>query len=155
MKEPLRTGNVAAGVAAAEDGFARMLSLAGTWEGKLEDGSQVQLTFQPISGGTALLETLQFANGSSMTTVYHRDGDKTMATHYCMGNNQPRLVATNPSENTNLIEFHFLDATNLGKQAHLNDYSFELIDANQMNVTAKFKGENHVNQIQVQYTRKK
>ena len=46
-------------------------------------------------------------------TVFHLDGDRLLATHYCAQGNQPRLrLRAGPG--SDVLVFEFLDATNLG-----------------------------------------
>src|SRR5512145_267319 len=83
--------------ASAEEAFARLLSLSGTWEGawKSDKGESypMRLTYVPISEKAAVMETMDsLADGTSMVTIYHTDGDKLMATHYCRFKNQPRMT---------------------------------------------------------------
>src|SRR5262245_1486436 len=99
----------------AEEAFQKLISLQGTWEGTYMD-SPIQLSYGPVSDGGAVLERMVWtAQNVSMATMYHVYGDKLMATHYCMGKNQPRLVAEVPTGTLEKLEFHFMDGTNLGK----------------------------------------
>lgn len=97
--------------AAGETAFARMLGLAGQWESVTAKGTVIRLTFEPISRGSALVE--RYEAGTTVTqTVYHRDGQRLVLTHYCAQGNQPRLVADldGPADH---LPFTFLDVTNL------------------------------------------
>ncbi|HUK87237.1 MAG TPA: hypothetical protein VLT85_06195 [Terriglobales bacterium] len=102
---------LAAGVAVAADaasGWARMQKLVGTWESTAE-GKPYTMTFQLISGGSALMESM---GAEDMVTMYHLDGERLMMTHYCAAHNQPRMVAeVEPDGKT--IRFKLLDITNL------------------------------------------
>jgi hypothetical protein len=62
------------------------------------------------------MEMSQFAHGpddDGMVTMYHMDGEHLMLTHYCMAKNQPRMRATEISEDGKSVIFTFLDGTNL------------------------------------------
>jgi hypothetical protein len=48
--------------------------------------------------------------------MIHLDGDRLLLTHYCVARNQPRLVATQMSEDGRTITFEFLDGTNLASR---------------------------------------
>jgi hypothetical protein len=48
-----------------------------------------------------------------MATMFHTDGEHLMLTHYCIAKNQPRMRATEISDDGNTIVFTFLDGTNL------------------------------------------
>lgn len=67
--------------------FEKMKSLAGEWEGKTSDGKIARLKYEVTSGGSALVETLSTEEEYSMVTVYHRDGNRLMMTHYCGAGN--------------------------------------------------------------------
>jgi hypothetical protein len=97
----------------ATDGFEKLKSLAGDWQGRDPDGNELRVNYQVISGGSALVETLQNANEPSMVTLYHLDGDKLMVTHYCSIGNQPRMVAETPAGEIKNLNFKFFDVTNL------------------------------------------
>ncbi len=94
-------------------GFERLKSLAGEWEGKAPDGKTGRVTYQVVSNGSAVLETIfgdEHAEG--MITVYHPDGDSILATHYCAVGNQPRMRAKPSGGNT--LSFQLADVTNRG-----------------------------------------
>jgi hypothetical protein len=105
--------------AAETDGkaaFERMKGLAGEWEGKLKDGTAGNVSYEVISGGSAILERSWgggMPEGGNMVSVYHLDGNRLMMTHYCLAKNQPRLVARSYDPEKGEIVFEFLDVTNL------------------------------------------
>ena len=94
-------------------GFEKMKPLVGNWQGKANDGKPVKISYALVSGGSALVETIQAESEPGMVTVYHPDGGRLMMTHYCSLHNQPRMRAdTTPAENGKLV-FNFVDATNM------------------------------------------
>ena len=94
-------------------GFEKMKPLVGNWQGKANDGKPVKISYALVSGGSALVETIQAELEPGMVTVYHPDGGRLMMTHYCSLHNQPRMRAdTAPTENGKLV-FNFVDATNM------------------------------------------
>ena len=111
-------------VPAAEQGnagFEKLKSLVGTWEAPGQSGTPVTVTYKLVSGGSALMEELSVAD---MVTMYYPDGDSVMLTHYCAGNNQPRMRAAGLAEGSKL-NFKFVDVTNEkaaehGIMKHLN-----------------------------------
>ena len=84
-------------------------SLAGQWQAKDPSGKQQLITWKVISGGSAVMETMQ---EESMVTMYHVDKGRLMLTHYCAAQNQPRMQAQ-VSDDGKTFTFDFLDATNL------------------------------------------
>jgi len=100
--------------AEVDSAWKRLETLVGDWEGKMDDGT-VRLSYRLISGGTALLETSNAPDSSDMVTVYHRDGETLLLTHYCSAGNQSRLRASGLGDGA--LDFAFVDATNLKSPA--------------------------------------
>lgn len=133
----------------SEKAFERLLSLQGTWEGSFQ-GETIQLIYEPISGRTALMEKMIWVpDGSSMTTIYHPQGDRLMATHYCKAN-QPRLVAVSGGS-PDTLTFDFMDGAKPGEK-HLSGLQLRLIQENQLEQTVRFSQSPDA--IKVLYTRK-
>jgi len=109
--------------------FEKIKSLAGNWQGKTADGTPIHLSYKAVSGGTAIMETIENAGEPQMVTMYYLDGDHLMMTHYCMANNQPRMRAD--ASSSNAIVFTFVDATNLSSPdaGHMNAHSISWKDA--------------------------
>ncbi|HSS75985.1 MAG TPA: hypothetical protein VLV54_04495 [Thermoanaerobaculia bacterium] len=115
----------------AADAFSRLKSLEGEWQGVSAKGKKVHLSFVPIAGGTAMMETFKWEGSSqAMTTVYHLDGDSLMLTHYCISNNQPRMRAHLPGDQANVLKFDFLDMTNqkAAGDGHMHQAVIRFID---------------------------
>ena len=75
--------------------FEFLKSLAGSWVSPapapdMPDGSW---EFRVTAGGSAVEEREMAGTPMEMVTLYHMDGKKLVATHYCMLGNQPRLEA--------------------------------------------------------------
>lgn len=91
-----------------------MKTLIGEWQSSAGEGKTMAMSYQLVSNGSAILETMKEPGGGAfMITVYHRDGADLMATHYCAIGNQPRMRAAAPTAAGKRIEFKFLDVTNL------------------------------------------
>jgi hypothetical protein len=131
------THPVAAGATApARTPWQTLEALQGSWRlpAPRTDGERAfRISYRPISKGSALVETFGNPAGSVTETIYHRDGVKIMATHYCAQGNQPRLVLE-PAAARDALSFRFLDVTNLaGKDAsHLIRIDFRLIGPNRL-----------------------
>ena len=54
----------------AAAGFDQLKSLAGEWRGKDQDGNQLEVIYQVVSGSSAIIETLQNSKEPSMITPY-------------------------------------------------------------------------------------
>jgi hypothetical protein len=114
--------------------FDRMKSLEGEWEvSVVENGKELSTvsTFRLVSGGSVLMNDLAPGTPHEMVTMFHKDGDDVLATHYCMMNNQPRMRAVS-TEQTNAVAFEFKDATNLPNPAaaHMAGVKFIILDSN-------------------------
>jgi hypothetical protein len=112
--------------------FEALKKLAGDWVAQDKDGkptSQIVSSFRVTAAGSAVEETIFPGTDHEMVTVYHRDGDDLMLTHYCMLGNQPRMKAQ-PSSDTKEIVFVFCGATNLKKESenHMHQATFKLVD---------------------------
>jgi hypothetical protein len=121
----------------ATDGFEKLKSLAGDWQGKDSEGNELKVNYQVVSGGSALVETLQNANEPNMVTLYHLDGDKLRVTHYCSSGNQPRMVAEAPAGEIKNLEFKFFDVTNLAKPS----------DGHMRGLAVTFQDQDHIKQV--------
>ena len=100
-----------ASAAGAADRFARLMDLSGQWQGTSDGGKAMHLGYAPTARGSVLVETWQQGTAGETMSVFHHDGDRIMATHYCGQGNQPRLVLK-PGSDDDLV-FEYLDATNL------------------------------------------
>ncbi len=133
-------GLLAASPAAmAEPGsvFEKFKALAGEWEGQRGDGQAVKVSYQVLSGDSAVVETLtELAEEVTMVTVYHMDGNDVRMTHYCSAQNQPRMKASSVSRNARVVSFEFIDVTNLAQPT----------DGHMQNLEITFRDRNHITQ---------
>ncbi len=114
--------------------FERLKSLAGDWVHAKEaknPKAAVAISLRIIAGGSAIVEREFPGSPMEMVTVYHRDGDKVLMTHYCMLGNQPQMQVTQ-TDNPNKIAFKFIRATNLKSKndAHMHEGWLQFIDKN-------------------------
>jgi hypothetical protein len=93
--------------------FARLRALVGGWES--DDRRPVRVGYRMISADSALVETWATGSGRETMTLFHPDGARVIATHYCAQGNQPRLVLD--AADTSALHFRFLDGTNLDPAA--------------------------------------
>ena len=122
--------------AEAVPGWTQLAGLVGTW--KLEQPSNTaqekfRISYRFISRDTALVETFGDPSGNVTETVYHPDGDRIVATHYCSQGNQPRSRLL-PVEADSILRFEFIDATNLHSESdsHLVRMAFTMGDGNRL-----------------------
>ena len=99
--------------------------LVGTWDAKTASGRVVQLSYRLVANESVLVETFTTASGKETLTVFHADGPRLLATHYCAQRNQPRLALTESSAAEHL-SFEFVDGTNMKEGAsHLRRLEIE------------------------------
>ena len=72
-----------------------------------------------------------------MTSVYHLDGADLRMTHFCAAQNQPRLRAHRIDLADGIIDFAFVDATNLrsADAAHVHALEMRLVDSGHITLT--------------------
>jgi hypothetical protein len=132
--------------------WEKMKSLAGDWTGSYVDGSPVKVSYRLVSGGTALMETMNMHDSHEMVTVYHPDGDRLLMTHYCSEATQPRMRASALSSDGKRLEFDFLDATNAGPDALVMRrlvVTFGDADHITQNWTSRLKGKEQTGTFQL------
>lgn len=129
------------------EAFERLKSLAGTWNGTSDDGKPVKITYQVVSGGSAVMEAMDHdENDGGMVTMYHLDGNNLMMTHYCSMGNQPRMKASALSGDGTLA-FAFVDGTNMSKDdAHMHalTITFKNNDTISHNWTMRSEGKDEM-----------
>ncbi|HTO99447.1 MAG TPA: hypothetical protein VMK66_20505 [Myxococcales bacterium] len=118
----------------ASPGFDQIKSLAGEWEGTAKGhGSDAplptQATVRVVSAGSAVMLVTAPGTPHEMVTMFHRDDQALVATHYCSAMNQPRMRARE-GKDASKISFEFADGTNLGAHpAHMQTLVLTMLDA--------------------------
>jgi hypothetical protein len=128
-----------AAVVSADTAFDRLKTLVGEWEAKLPSGSVLKVSFRLFSGDSTLVETYGVGSNRETLTLFHKDGARVIATHYCGQGNQPRLVLDAASTESRL-SFGFLDVTNLAtpQSSHLTALRIELGDADHFEMSETY-----------------
>jgi len=119
-----------AAVPAENPAFARLKTLAGDWEGTYSGGGTTKISIRVGSGGSTVLLTSDAGGADEMLTVFHPDGEKLLATHYCSATTHPRMKLV-PSSDPNQVIFEFIDVTNLPSESagHMRRLVVTFIDA--------------------------
>ncbi len=125
-----KTGKAPA--AAPHPGLERLKKLAGTWVAADKDGKptdKVVSVIKVTAAGSAVHETLFPGQPQEMVSVYHRDGEDLVMTHFCALGNQPRMKA-DPKSPANQIHFKFAGGSNLdpAKDMHMHEGTLTFID---------------------------
>jgi hypothetical protein len=127
--------------------FGKLKSLVGDWEGTYEwtgartaTGS-MNATYYLTGNASAVVENLTMEGVPSMTSIYHLDGADLRMTHYCAAQNQPRLKAERIDLVHGIVDFGFVDVTNLrsADAAHVHGLEMRLIDSNHITLTFLFQ----------------
>lgn len=132
-KTPSTPAEVQSGVA-----LARLKSLAGEWRSVGQKGEHAKLTFEIISGGSAVMERFSSdalpQNSGGMITVYYIDRGELVLTHYCIARNQPHLRATLYDPQTGDLSFEFVSGGNMptGDEGHMHSARMRFTDDNHL-----------------------
>jgi len=148
------TGGLGGDESNAAKALDQLKSFAGDWEGNAEwtgarTGSYPMNASYFVTGnGSALVENLITEGSPTMTSVYHLDGAALRMTHFCGAQNQPRLKADQIDLLQGLINFAFVDITNLRSPGapHVHGMEMRLLDSNHISITFLFlsdKKESH------------
>lgn len=107
----------------AAQAFERLKTLQGDWEGTFPDGRRHTVNYRLTAVGTVLVETWQLGPGRESMTLYHLDGERLLATHYCPQGNQPRLQWV-PGPDPDVQRFDFVDGTGLDLPERSHQHAF-------------------------------
>jgi hypothetical protein len=127
--------------------FAQLRALAGEWEGSFEwSGGRsgtgtVKATYYATGNGSAIIENLIMGGVPAMTSVYHLDGPDLRMTHFCAAQNQPRLRASRIDNAKGILDFSFVDATNLSSPdaGYVHGLEMRLLSADHITLTFLFE----------------
>ncbi|HEV2570091.1 hypothetical protein [Sphingomonas sp.] len=124
----------------AATAFDQLKQLVGRWRPADRADGSLNIHFYLTAGGTVLVESRERTNGEPHSlTLYHRDGDALIATHYCPQGNQPRLALAGRDDQG--LHFTFRDATDLDAgEFHQHDLWLDLTDPNHPIRTEVYRG---------------
>jgi hypothetical protein len=122
----------------AATAFERLKALEGEWmdvEGIFGKQGAVAVTYRVTGGGTAVVESFPVGTPGEMVTVYHKDGNDLVLTHYCSAGNQPRMRAKTVSGNT--LAFEFDGGANIDRAttSHMHSVKFEFLGPDEIRAT--------------------
>ncbi len=121
--------------------LAQLKKLAGAWQTADDDKDgkpDTQVYYRVVSNGTAVAEFLMPGTDHEMISIFHKDGDGLMLTHYCALGNQPRMRAK-AGGGEKEITFEFADGTNMKSrdEMHIDGLTLTFVDAD--NIVAAWK----------------
>ncbi len=126
--------------------FERLKKLSGEWElakpSELAPKGKVASRYRLTAGDSAVAETIFPDTNMEMLSVYHRDGEQLVMTHYCCAGNQPRMRAKIGKDKDEVI-FEFTGGGNLdpAKDPHIHGGVIRFVDADHIHSEWEF----HVN----------
>ena len=112
--------------------WQKLRSLVGSWEGVVEEGGKKLPTTVEVrmtADGSAIMHVIGRDTPHEMVTMFHPDGKRLLATHYCAAHNQPRMALV-PGAAPNQVAFDFVDGTNIAPgDVYMRSVVFTLVDA--------------------------
>jgi hypothetical protein len=120
--------------------FDQMKTLAGEWQGKDSGGKPVKVTYTVVSNGSVVMEHLQPGKEAEMITMYTRDGDRMVVTHYCSAGNQPTMQTAPLTSATGKYDFSFVRASGMKSpdEGHMTALSLAISDKDHLAQTWTF-----------------
>ena len=122
----------------SQKAFDTLKTLAGSWVGRLTtfpaepsvDGNFAQFSLRVTSLGNAFVHEMSISGRADHPlTMFYREADRLLLTHYCDAGNRPRMVATlSPDGKT--LDFEFLDLAGGNDYGHMHHATFTFIDEN-------------------------
>ena len=122
----------------AQKSFDKLKSLAGSWEGRPKlvppvpamDGKSAHVILRVASRGHTLMHDLKIDGiPDNPITMLVVDADRVLLTHYCDGDNRPRMLGK-MSADGKTVEFDFLDISGNQKGGHMHHVVFTFVDEN-------------------------
>jgi hypothetical protein len=113
-----------------------LASLVGCWVGRGPDGVAAKITYEIGSGGSALIEKLSVVDQEPVFTVYHMDGDTTLAEHFCSLGTQVRM-RSEPATTATVLTLRLYQATNIALSptgSHMTYVRFNFSDTTRLQV---------------------
>ena len=113
-----------------DQAFAQLKALAGTWDAVTTNGPGI-IVYRVASAGSIVIEEMFPGTEHEMITVYHRDGEQLVATHYCAAGNQPRTALDASAPAAEGLRFAFTGGSNMKPEdGHIHGWSIRVADAN-------------------------
>ena len=93
------------------------------------EGKTMRVSLRVTSMGNTLLHEMTGAGQpDDPITMFYRDGDRLLLTHYCDAGNRPRMTGK-ATPDGKALEFEFLDVAGSTKYGHMHHTVFTFLDA--------------------------
>ena len=116
--------------------FDQLKALAGEWAGMAveEQSFPVTVQYRVTGNGSAVVETQFPGTPHEMVTVYYRDGNDLVLTHYCAAGNQPRMKLDAAASKPDELRFAFTGGSNLdpAKDMHMHEVRIALLSGDKI-----------------------
>jgi hypothetical protein len=136
--------------------WQKLCSLVGNWEGFVEEGGKktpATVEVRMTGDGSTIMHVMGRGTPMEMVTMFHPDGKRLLATHYCAAHNQPRMALV-PAPGPNRVAFDFVDGTNIAPgDTHITGVVITFVDADHHDEAWKSSGGGAPTVFK--YTRKK
>ena len=123
----------------AKKAFAKLKSLAGSWQGTIM-GKLINSTIRVTSSGTALLHEATAEGGGvpdHEITTFYVEGDRLLATHYCDAGNRSHMEGKLSADGKS-VEFDLLDVVGGKQRGFLKRIALTISDADHHGVDGTF-----------------
>lgn len=116
--------------------FAKLQSLAGDWSGTVVTkgtGPKAAVQYRLIGNKSTVVEALFPGTPHEMVTMYHRNGDRVVLTHFCAMGNQPEMELS-PESTADELKFTFTGGDNIepAKSTHMHSGSIRFVSADEI-----------------------
>lgn len=114
----------------AKKAFAKLKTLSGSWQTTIM-GIPINFTIRAVSSGTAILHegnTSKEGPPKNEITMFYRDGDRLLATHYCDAGNRSNMEGKLSADEKS-IAFSFLEVVGSTRGGYLKDMVITFVDA--------------------------
>jgi hypothetical protein len=136
-----KNDNPATVVYDADSAFQFLQTMTGDWDrsgGDHDHGANSNLIKIRVSAaGSAIVETIFPGSETEMVTVYHRNGDDLLLTHYCALQNAP-VMKFQKSDKPGEIKFVFQGGTNFDPKVNMHVHEGTLRIKNSDTVESSF-----------------
>lgn len=116
----------------------RLKALEGDWveiEPKVGEKGAVAVMYRVTGAGSAVVSTLAPGTPHEMVSVWHRDGNDLVMTHYCAAQNQPRFRTKAVPANVVAMEFDGGTNVDPAKDVHIHAVKVELLGPDEIRET--------------------